>query len=504
MSDNKKYVMYLRKSRYDPDFETQSLEDTIGRHKAVLDKYASSNGLNVVQVFSEVVSGESISSRPEMMKLLGVISEENIEGILCMDIDRLARGNSIDQGIISQTLQYTNTKVITPYKIYDPANEFDEEYMEFSLFMSRKEYKIINRRLENGRRQSAAEGRFMGGAAPYGYEMVKLKGEKGNTLRIIPEQAEVVRKVFDLYCNRGYGYVRLANLINELGIPSAKGGKWSVQTIRQMLHNAVYAGYIRRGFKKVVKKLEDGVIVRHRAYDNNCELFPGKHEAIIEKSMFDKAQTLGSINTKNKTNKQGTFHYIFSGIMYCAECGQKIYSTNNSREARPEHKHRVICRNPSCSQMSTKQLFVENAVRPVLKEWLIKYRVEDNNKEPSRDGISSLSLIENSINKALAQRNKIHELFETEVYDLETFRARDSAITAKLNELYAVKEKAAKESEKKKISREEALPKIHHLLSTWETSSAEEKNRLLRQIISRINYHYPKDGDLKLDIFPNF
>lgn len=71
--------------------------------------------------------------------------------MLVVDLERLARGNSADQAYISQVFQFSGTKIITPAKVYDPSDEFDEEYFEFGLFMSRREYKTITRRLIRGR-----------------------------------------------------------------------------------------------------------------------------------------------------------------------------------------------------------------------------------------------------------------------------------------------------------------------------------------------------------------
>lgn len=71
--------------------------------------------------------------------------------VFVMEVERLARGDTIDQGIVAQTFKYSNTKIITPMKIYDPNNEYDEEYFEFGLFMPRREYKTTNRRLQRGR-----------------------------------------------------------------------------------------------------------------------------------------------------------------------------------------------------------------------------------------------------------------------------------------------------------------------------------------------------------------
>ena len=114
-----------------------------------------------------------------------------------MEVERLARGDTIDQGIVSRTFQYSGTKIITPAKTYDPNNEFDEEYFEFGLFMSRREYKTIKRRLHAGRLSSVKEGKYVGSKPPYGYARIKLPHDKGFTLSPIPEQARVVQMIYE-------------------------------------------------------------------------------------------------------------------------------------------------------------------------------------------------------------------------------------------------------------------------------------------------------------------
>ena len=115
-------------------------------------------------------------------------------GVLVVDVERLARGNGADQAYISQVFQFSSTKIITPTKVDHPSNEFDEEYFEFGLFMSRREYKTINRRLIRGRESSASEGKYLGSIAPYGYNRVKLPNDKGYTLEPHPTEAEVVNE----------------------------------------------------------------------------------------------------------------------------------------------------------------------------------------------------------------------------------------------------------------------------------------------------------------------
>lgn len=159
------YAKYLRKSRFDRDYAELSVEETLKRHEAILDKLAGERGYHIAKTYYEVVSGESIAARPEIQKLLEEVNAGVYAGVLVVDVERLARGNGADQAYISQVFQFSSTKIITPTKVYDPSNEFDEEYFEFGLFMSRREYKTINRRLIRGRESSASEGKYLGSIA---------------------------------------------------------------------------------------------------------------------------------------------------------------------------------------------------------------------------------------------------------------------------------------------------------------------------------------------------
>jgi DNA invertase Pin-like site-specific DNA recombinase len=142
--------IYLRKSRMDIEAEARGEGETLARHKKALLSLAKHLNIEIAAIYQEIVSGETIASRPVMRQVLTEVEQGLWEGVLVMEVERLARGDTMDQGLVSQTFKYSGTKIVTPSKIYDPNNEFDEEYFEFGLFMSRREYKTINRRLQRG------------------------------------------------------------------------------------------------------------------------------------------------------------------------------------------------------------------------------------------------------------------------------------------------------------------------------------------------------------------
>ena len=80
----KLYIMYLRKSQLDRDFEDTSVEETLKRHERTLTEFCERNNLKVDRVIKEVASAESLSSRPGMLELLNYVSTNDYEGVICM------------------------------------------------------------------------------------------------------------------------------------------------------------------------------------------------------------------------------------------------------------------------------------------------------------------------------------------------------------------------------------------------------------------------------------
>ena len=129
-----KTCIYLRKSRADEELEKKEDVDTLARHRSTLLEVAKNQDLNVIEIKEEIKTGDSIAKRPKMIKLLEEIEKNMYDAVLCMDIDRLGRGDMQDQGRIINTFKKTNTLIITPDKTYNLNNDLDEEMTEFKTF----------------------------------------------------------------------------------------------------------------------------------------------------------------------------------------------------------------------------------------------------------------------------------------------------------------------------------------------------------------------------------
>lgn len=504
------YVMYLRKSRADMEAEAHGEGETLLRHEKLLLEVAKKMKLNITTIYREIVSGDSIASRPVMQQLLTEIESGIWEGVLVVEVERLARGDTIDQGIVAQAFKVSNTKIITPLKTYDPTNEFDEEYFEFGLFMSRREYKSINRRLQRGRVAASKEGKFLGSRPAFGYKIVKIKDDKGNTLEIIPEQAETVRLIFSLYTDgiidqfgekRRLGIQQIAHSLNEMHIPPARHDYWVKSTIRDILINPVYAGKIRWNWRTNKKRIINGEQVISRPRNDEYVLVNGLHEAIVSEEVFAKAQEYIAMAPPAPVGYRSQIKNPFAGIIICAICGRKMVLRKGSMVGNYRKKDYIICHARACSNVGSAFEYVENKILAAIKSWYGQYTVELENKkaEPdiNRTALEkSLKLLETEITTLNKQQSNIFDLLEQGIYSTEQFLERSQNLSERMadtKESKALIESTLARHTESELAAYQLMPKVKHLLDIYETlPSAAQKNELLKEIIEKIEYKKDK------------
>lgn len=510
---NNDYLMYLRKSRADLEAEARGEGETLKRHEKILTDLAHDMGIHIPEenIFREIVSGETIAARPEMQKVLSIVEKGDKKGVFVIEVERLARGDTIDQGIIAQTFKYSNTKIITPMKVYDPSNEFDEEFFEFGLFMSRREYKTINRRLQAGRLQSVKEGKYVGNVPPYGYKRVKLKNQKGFTLEPDPEETKIVKLIFKLYTlgelnkdgiHERLGVSLIARKLNDMKIPTRKGGDWTTSTIRGILSNPVYIGLIRWNSRPQVKKVIDGEVIteRPRAKSEDMVIAKGLHPSIVDNDEFELAQEYLAENPGLPVPTRYIVKNPLAGIIECGVCGRRM----KRKPYKNRYPDTLMCDGPTCNNVSSPLYLVEERVLQVLEKWLDDYKLEIKQQKVKNNNLEIEVLNQNlaSIDKELeilnTQLNNLHDLLEQEVYSIEIFVKRSSI----LNDRIATVEKNKKilEDKLRNISsigkqKKIIIPKVERVLEIYhKLETPKEKNEMLKEVIDKVVYIKKKGG----------
>lgn len=487
------YAVYLRKSRADMEAEFKGEGETLARHEHVLLDLASKKGLKIGKIYREIVSGETIEARPEMQKLLADVKLGKWKGVLVIEVERLARGETMDQGIVSKAFKISNTKIVTPMKVYDPNDEFDEEYFEFGLFMSRREYKVINRRLQRGRILSVNEGKYVGSVAPFGYDRVKIKGDKGYTLRKNAE-ANTVKIMYDLYAYDDLSLNEVTKKLNEMGLKPRKNDEWGVASVKDILANPVYIGKIKWNARKEVKVYKKEKLVKTRPRNNDYILVEGLHKAIIDDKTWKIVAAKRSLNLAPVVHNNVVQNPL-CGLIICAKCGKKMKRRSYSKFSK---EPTLYCANTKCDNVGSKFHYVEEKVLDGLKKWLEQYRfdyqehlekINHNKIESIEETIASLEA------EAKKENDKLFSIFnflEDGTYTKEMFKARSETVSqnvARINN--SIDEYKTKLAQEKIVDKEKEVlvPKIENLLDVYDLlQTPEEKNDLLKTVLTQVTY----------------
>ena len=487
------YAMYLRKSRADLELEAMGEGETLAKHKAMLYALASRHEIHPDQIviYQEIVSGESLQARPEALRLLDDVCAGKYAGVLVTEVERLARGNTKDQGEVAEAFQMSNTKIITPAKIYDPNDEFDQEYFEFGLFMSRREYKTIRRRMETGKLQTVLDGNYVLPQKVFGYDIVK-KGKNNRYLVINEEEAKYVHMMFDWYTEEGRSCGWIARQFTNMGIPTPYNRKeWEKATINDMLKNTHYIGMIPWGKYKTVKTKnpKTGKVEKHRVRVNPEDVpqIEGKHDAIITDEQFAKAQ--GRFRKRLPVNLDSKIVNPLAGIIHCASCGKSMqwYNPKRGRAIRYSHRESALCTKKSLPAQDVLDALVE-ALKLYIKDFEIKMQNDNNSTDRIRHA-EMIEAMEAELAKQERKRKKLFDDYEDEVYTRDEFIERKKVYAETIENLK--KQIAqAKENAPEAIDYKEKIICLHDMIEMINNPEidAKAKNDFLRKYIEDIKY----------------
>lgn len=513
-SENNNYYMYLRKSRKDLEAEAHGEGETLLRHEQLLLSLAKRLNLTITKTFREIVSGETIAARPEMQKLLLEVEQGMCTGVLVVEIERLARGDTRDQGYIAEAFKYSNTKIITPLKVYDPCDPSDQEYFEFSLFMSRREYQTTRRRLNRGRLQSVQEGKYVGSVAPYGYQRKKLEREKGFTLVPDPDEAPIVKLIFEWFTGVNtecIGTSKIARKLNNDGVPTRKGGDWSPATIKGILENIVYIGKLYWDRRKQEKSFEDGIITISRPRSNNYTIVDGLQEPLIETEIFNSAQQRLNNHAPRVSNKAEIANPL-AGIVVCSQCNRNMVRRPYGDRTKYDT---LMCPNAACSTVSAPLYLVEEKLLGLLNIWLADYEPELIDSEAQSTPIKSeiklkkkmLLQKNNELEKVNMQRNNLHDLLEQGIYTAEIFYSRSALLSQTegtlKDEISSLKKEIAYLTAQE-CNKHNFAPRCKYLIDNYSDLTIESKNQLLRELLEKVVYTKTEKNKRGEGTKPNF
>ena len=505
------YAMYLRKSRKDMELEAMGEGETLARHHARLMNLAARHDIHPDQIviYRELVSADSIDERPEMQRLLTDVYAKKYKGVLVTEIERLARGNTREQGEVADAFYATNTTIISESKVYDPECETDQTFFEFGLFMSRQEYKTINRRQIAGKKQSVMEGNYILPQRVFGYKIVR-KSKKERTLEIIPEEAKLVHMIFDWYTEERRSTEWIAKQLTDMKVQTIKKKpEWNRGTIRDMLSNPIFIGKVWWGRSRTVKEYNEdlGRLVKVRKTGETPEIYEGKHTGIISAEQYEKAQ-LVTASYKNPSLKVNTeLINPTAGLIECCDCGRNMIANKfgNGKTTRLKHADTRLCKKKSLPLADVLDAFVE-ALNATIADIEVKMEADDSQADLAQHQ-ARIDHMESELAKLERKLRKVHMDYHDDFYTRDEFIEWKQYYTKEIEEI----KKQIQEAQSafpEPVNYAEQIVNLHAMIDCIKDPdlSAKKKNDFLKQFIDRITYDSidygrKKGGKVILEVF---
>lgn len=486
---------YLRKSQSDDPLLT--VEEVLQKHERILDEWDERHLNGKVPEknrFREVVSGETIKERPEINKILRLIESPKYKAVKVVEPQRLTRGDLEDIGRLMKLLKLTNTYVITPERMYDLRDEYDWNAFEAELKRGNDYLKYTKKILLRGKLLSISQGNYISSVPPYGFDKTYVMDGKKKcpTLKENPEQANIVRMIFDMYGNKGMGRTAICYYLDDLGVKPPKGKNWSKTAVREMLRNIHYIGKVKWNWRRTMEIVEDGEIKKIRPQGNIEEylVYEGKHEGIVPKELFDKVQD--RLGKNHRATTRVKLRNPFASLIFCRTCGKVIVLQAAQKNCAP----RMCCSNQSrCGTGSCTFDEINERICAILEQC-----IEDFEIRIEADTGDSIKF-HNELIKNLEQKMKnlqAKELSQWEAQsDPDPNKRMPQEIFQQLNEkLLHEKEEVqqalckAYESMPEPVDYEEKVARFSDALSALKNPEADIvlKNELLKACIERIEY----------------
>jgi site-specific DNA recombinase len=447
------------------------------------------------------ISGKEMTKRHELQKLLRDAERGCFEEVLTWRINRMSRKTK-DLLEIVEHLNKHNVYFRSFSENFDTSSAMGKFALQMMGAVGELERNTIVDNVKLGLKQRARMGYHNGGIC-LGYQSVELPGgdrkHRKSELRIVPEEAAIVRKIFDLYVS-GRGFRSIANQLNREGHRTKKQNPFGTDSIREIVTNPVYAGIVR------YNRFEGWSEKRRRGKNPQPILTEGKHEAIIGKEIWDKAQLVFGQKSK-ACPRQYDGVSLLTGLIRCPECGTPMVASRSHYRLKDGTK--VAQRYYSCGKFKSQGSSVchANSVRAEQAELAVLNRLREvllhpkvladlvgavNRKKAGNIDLQAQELknIERSLERLASKRQKITELYEMDGLDRETLVRRLEELAEEQSALYARKaelEYDLGDDSCQAVPVEAVQELLQRLSDVLQRASPEQKKTLLHMAIREIS-----------------
>ena len=462
--------------------------------------YAQNQGWDVVGDYGdEGISGKNVQDRPGVRRLIQDIKNKKIDVVVLYKFDRLTRDSRDTEDFIELIQEYDITVYTISGGLVDvstPSGRFNTRILGAAAQFERE---TTIDRVVDGFIKKVKNGYSLCSSTPsYGYD--RPKHQEVQTIN--EEEANVVKKVFDLYL-KGKTFTEIADILNFENIKTKKNGKimrkrnsdeyyvvnsiWQPKTIRQMLSNPNYIGNVRYGTNRVQVSLEDAA-----KYENRKKGFiaSGLHDAIIDIDVWNKVQKkLEKIKRVYKTNYPKDDIY-YCGFLTCGFCGHTL-TTNRTNKKRKDgsknvflgyrciNREKKLCPALGMSHRKVEEAFLEYIDNLEDLDDFSEIKLEDNSKDNTELNLNKKMLLQKN-----SKLKEVMKLFMDSQIEFNEYQEMKGTLEKEIKKLQTEIKKLEKLTPKEENFDKGSIKR--NIKEHWQYLTNTEKREFLTNFVEEI------------------
>lgn len=452
-------------------------------------KYAKNNTIVIPQEYifmeSEGRSGKRANNRPQFQKMIATAKNtpRPFDCILVWKFSRFARNqdeSTFYKGMLRKKLGIDVVSISEPVldgmygRLIEMIIEWQDEFYSYNLAQD----------VTRGMRTKAKNGGYQA-RPPLGYRIPY----HGAEVEIVPEEAEIIKLIFNKYVKEGMSIFALTKYLNSLGLKTSHGKAFEKRSLEYILQNPSYAGYIR--WNRTCNETNE---IRDKS---EWIIEKGKHPAIISEELFSQAMARyeAEYRPRHAQPSENVKHWL-GGVLKCPVCGRSLSSCIRYRKTlEPTFSFQCYgylkgkCKENSYVRAEYLELTVLEALRQVLTCGQVDYKLFQQEKQV-RDS-SKIDIINNQLSKLEQKEIRAKEAYLEGIDTKEEYKENKILLQKERETLKAALQEHENKNIDMKKADEQMLHNIQGVLDILESNdySLPKKNEALKSIIEKIVFH---------------
>ncbi|NSE48799.1 recombinase family protein [Dorea longicatena] len=482
---------YIRVSTHDqeeisPDSQEHLLRD-----------YAAKNNIVILKIFTDLgISGRKANKRPGFQEMIGLAKGDDhpVDQILVWKFSRFARNQ--EESIVYKSLlkKQHNVDVVS---VSEPLsdNPFGSLIERIIEWMDEYYSIRLSGEVHRGMKENALRGAYQA-RPPLGYKVV----EHGKPPVIVPEEAKIVRTIFEKYTNEGMSFFDIARYLNSLGLKTSHGKPFERRSVEYIIQNPSYCGMIRwnrtENSTNRIKDKDEWIVTE------------GQQPAIISKELFESAQERFKATYKQVGKRpSSTYKHWLSGLLKCPDCGRTLTSATMKRVNGEKYSYfscygysKGKCKKPNGISSLVLEKEVLTSIKEILDTKDIVYELREYQPTEQFDERKAIT---EQLESLTGKEERIKASYREGIDTLEEYKANKAIIQKERESLEQQLKELKKAAHKSDQDPADAmLQKVRSVYDILISNNYTyiQKNEALKQIIDKIIYDRKNDS-LKIYFF---